>query len=145
LSDGYCNLCSRAVQWILRNDRADRFRLVPLQEEKSEANTEIIAEKPGRSERDSRMESPGGGDPDTVLLLRDGRIYSRSTAVLMIASRLRFPWPLLSALMVIPRFLRDPLYDLVARNRKRWFGERASCYLPPGSYGNLPRSSGNSP
>jgi predicted DCC family thiol-disulfide oxidoreductase YuxK len=67
---------------------------------------------------------------ETVLLVIGGKHFERSSAVLQIAIRLRFPWPLLGFFFVLPRFIRDPLYDLVARNRKRWFGERATCYIP---------------
>jgi predicted DCC family thiol-disulfide oxidoreductase YuxK len=103
--DGYCNLCSRTVQWVVRNDPRERFTFRPF----------------GKEE----------GGSDTVLLTENGKQYNRSTAVLRIAMGLRFPWPLLGALLSVPRFLRDPLYNLVARNRKRWFGTRDSCYLPP--------------
>ena len=132
LYDGYCNLCSRAVRWIIRNDRTGRFRLEPLQPPQPPGPPEQL-QPTGPPEQLQPTGPPSGqspADPDTVLLLRNGRIYSRSTAVLLIASRLRFPWPLLTALMVVPRFIRDPVYDFVARNRKRWFGERSSCYLP---------------
>jgi len=120
--DGYCNLCSRAVQWIVRNDRAGKFMLIPLQ-----------AGKESEWAMGQLRENLRAGEPDTVLLLRDGKLHARSTAILLIASRLRFPWPLVSSLMIIPRFLRDPVYSLIARNRKRWFGERSTCYIPPGS------------
>ena len=138
--DGYCNLCSRAVRWIIRNDRTGRFRLEPLRPPQPTGPSEQLQPqeqlRPPQPPEPPSVQSPqlpsvqSPADPDTVLLLRNGRIYSRSTAVLLIASRLRFPWPLLTALMVVPRFIRDPVYDFVARNRKRWFGERSSCYLP---------------
>jgi len=110
LYDGYCHLCSRSVQWIIRNDRRGRFTYKALQEEGL----------PGTLE-EAR---------DTVQLLMAGKRYERSTAALMIAARLRFPWPLLGIFFLVPRFFRDALYKLVARNRKRWFGERSTCYLP---------------
>ena len=110
LYDGYCHLCSRSVQWIIRNDRRARFTYKALQEDSF----------PGTLEEAS----------DTVQLLMAGKRYERSTAALMIAVRLRFPWPLLGIFFLVPRFFRDALYKLVARNRKRWFGERSTCYLP---------------
>jgi len=110
LYDGYCHLCSRSVQWIIRNDRRGRFTYKALQEEGL----------PGTLE-EAR---------DTVQLLMAGKRYERSTAALMIAVRLRFPWPLLGIFFLVPLFFRDALYKLVARNRKRWFGERSTCYLP---------------
>jgi predicted DCC family thiol-disulfide oxidoreductase YuxK len=109
--DGYCNLCSWAVRWIRRNEGKQQFSLVPLQQMQSDS--------PETS-----------GAPETVLLWINGKAYDRSTAVLRIALKLRFPWPLLGIFLLVPRFLRDPVYDLVARNRKRWFGARSTCYLP---------------
>jgi predicted DCC family thiol-disulfide oxidoreductase YuxK len=55
----------------------------------------------------------------------NGKMYDRSAAVLNIARHLRFPWPVLAVFLLVPQFLRDPVYDLVARNRKRWFGARS--------------------
>ena len=110
LYDGYCHLCSRSVQWIIWNDRRARFTFMALQD----------ADLPGT------LKQPG----DTVQLLLAGKRYERSTAALMIAIRLRFPWPLLGVLFIIPLFVRDGLYKMVARNRKRWFGERSTCYIP---------------
>ena len=110
LYDGYCNLCSRTVRWIVRNDPQKRFSFQPFPEPESRLGSEKELE--------------------TVMLEMDGKRYERSTAVIRIATGLRFPWPLLGVLFAIPRFIRDPLYNLVARNRKRWFGIRETCYLP---------------
>ena len=74
-----------------------------------------------------RSDRPEG---DTVLLLMNEKIYHRSGAALRIATRLRFPWPLLGIFLLVPPFLRNGIYNLVARNRKRWFGTRSTCYLP---------------
>ena len=103
LYDGYCNLCSRTVQWVIRNDRAGRFTFEPL---------------------------PGDENQRSVVLVSGGKRYERSAAAIRIALGLRFPWPLAGILFVVPRFLRDPVYDWVARNRKRWFGTRDTCYVP---------------
>lgn len=69
-------------------------------------------------------------EPDSVLLIENGRVWQKSTASLRIARRLSGAWPLIYALIIIPRFLRDPVYDWVARNRYRWFGRDDSCMLP---------------
>ena len=152
LYDGYCNLCSRAVRWIVRGDRKRRFTFVPLQHAGSLeelrttfpdtviGSTGRIAVQPSLKERWSRdRESDPEVRPDppesrlpgdTVLLWMDGKLYDRSTAALRIALKLRFPWPLLGVFLVVPRFLRDPIYDVVARYRVRWFGRRHTCYLP---------------
>ena len=71
----------------------------------------------------------GGGAPFGILI-QDGHGYTRSTAALRILGMLDYPWALLRALLIIPRVLRDAMYDLVARNRYAWFGRRDSCRLP---------------
>lgn len=109
--DGYCNLCSRTAQIIIRNDKHKRFKLIPLQGVKKDSV------------------SPGI-DEGTVILCMNDKTYIKSMAVLKIAGRLRFPWPLLTVFYIIPRFLRDKAYDVIARNRSRWFGKRDSCYFP---------------
>jgi len=119
--DGYCRLCSRSVRWVVRNDRGKRFSYSALP-------------APGRKGYAEVTEGSGctvnkTGETDSVLLFLNGRWYERSSAVLQIALRLRFPWPLLGIFFIVPRFLRDAIYNLVARNRKRWFGEQVTCYI----------------
>ena len=72
----------------------------------------------------------GTGDPDTVVLVEDGRLYSHSSAALRIMSHLRWPWRWGRALVVVPRPLRDLVYRWIARNRYRWFGKAESCRVP---------------
>ncbi len=120
LFDGVCNLCRASVRFVLARDPAGRFRFASLQ-----------------SERARRLLAPHRLPAEalsSVVLLENGRAYTRSTAVLRVARRLRPPWPLLYATVVVPRPLRDALYDFVARHRLRWFGRRDVCSLPaPGA------------
>ena len=77
----------------------------------------------------------GSGDspvPDSVILYRNGRLYTRSSAALRIAAHLRFPWPMAVIFLAVPRVIRDAIYDWIARNRYRWFGKRETCFLPDG-------------
>lgn len=111
LFDGVCNLCHGAVRFIIRRDRAARFRFASLQSE------------PGR-----RLAA--GPAPDSILLVENGLRYDRSTAALRIARRLDGAWPLLYAFIVVPRPLRDALYAWIARHRYRWFGRLDACPLP---------------
>ncbi|MCA1746153.1 MAG: DCC1-like thiol-disulfide oxidoreductase family protein, partial [Bacteroidales bacterium] len=73
------------------------------------------------------QESPG-----SVVLYRRGKVYLRSAAALRIAMSLRFPMPLLAAGFLFPPFIRNGIYDWIARNRYRWFGKRENCFLPDG-------------
>lgn len=75
-----------------------------------------------------------GDDPETVVLLDEGRIYERSSAALRLAGKLDGGWPLLRVLLAIPKPLRDLVYRWVARNRYRWYGRRATCYVPETDY-----------
>lgn len=112
LFDGVCNLCNGFVQFVLKRDPRGRFRFASLQS-------------------DSARQLLGPDGPrETIVLLEAGKMYVRSAAALRIARGLRFPWPLLVIFAVIPRPLRDRLYDWVARNRYRWFGKRDACMLP---------------
>lgn len=113
LFDGECNLCHATVRFVIRNDPAKHFRFASLQ---SPAGRRIAA-----------AHGVAGGDLGSMLLVEDRRVYRRSTAALRIARRLRWPWPLLAALLLVPRRLRDPLYDFVGRRRYRWFGRRDLC------------------
>jgi predicted DCC family thiol-disulfide oxidoreductase YuxK len=113
--DGYCGLCDRFVQFVLRRDRAGRYRFAPLQG--STAQERVPATLDPRASQ-------------TVILEEAGRFRVRSDAALEILSGLGGAWRLAGLLRVIPRPVRDAVYDLVARNRNRWFGRLAECRIP---------------
>jgi predicted DCC family thiol-disulfide oxidoreductase YuxK len=117
LFDGVCNLCNGAVVFIIKRDPQGLFRFATLQSDAPESLLRRIGAR-----RDAL--------PDSMALIERGSVYARSTAALRIARRLRFPWPLLYALIIVPRPLRDWIYDLVARRRYHWFGKRAECMVP---------------
>jgi predicted DCC family thiol-disulfide oxidoreductase YuxK len=117
LFDGVCNFCNGTVRFIIDRDPAARFAFAPLQ---SEVGRELL----------SKHGYAAAVDPDTVLLVEDGHVYDRSTAALRIARGLRGPTRLLSAFVIVPRFLRDAFYRLVAKNRYRWFGKSEQCMVP---------------
>jgi predicted DCC family thiol-disulfide oxidoreductase YuxK len=113
--DGLCGLCDRFVQFVLRRDRAGRYRFAPLQ---------------GRT---AQERVPATLDPrtaQTVIFEEGGRFRVRSDAALAILSGLGGAWRLMTLLRMIPRPVRDAVYDLVADNRNRWFGRRAACRVP---------------
>lgn len=113
--DGVCGLCDRFVQFVIRHDRAGRYRFAPLQ---------------GST---ARERVPSTLDPEasqTVIFEAGGRFRLRSDAALAILVGLGGAWRLAGLLRVVPRPLRDAGYDLVARHRSRWFGRRAECRVP---------------
>ena len=120
LFDGVCNLCNGFVQFIIRHDPQGRFRFAALQ---SEAGRALLVEHGFAPEAVA-------AEPESVLLFSEGRLYSHSTAVLVIARRLGGIWRLAGVGQVLPRAWRDALYRFIARHRYRWFGRQESCLLP---------------
>jgi predicted DCC family thiol-disulfide oxidoreductase YuxK len=113
--DGRCNLCERSVRFVLKRDHKKQFRFAAIQ---TPAGRELV-------------EGFGVGPPlDSIVLVAGGVAYIKSTAALHIASRVSGLWPLLKILLITPRPVRDWLYDVVAKNRYRWFGEKQACFIP---------------
>lgn len=116
LFDGNCNFCSGSVNFIIRNDPQATFRFAALQ-----------------SESARRLLEGSGIDADasdSVVLVDGAGVHTRSDAALMIAAGLRFPWRAARLFQIVPRFLRDGVYGLVAANRFRLFGRREECIVP---------------
>jgi len=116
LFDGVCNLCNGFVQFVIARDPGARFRFAALQSPRAAALL-----------REARHTAPL---PDSIVLVEGDRIYVRSAAALRILRGLRFPWPMAFALILLPRFLRDRIYDAIAARRYRWFGRREVCMVP---------------
>ncbi|MBK9392143.1 MAG: DUF393 domain-containing protein [Bacteroidetes bacterium] len=113
LFDDTCNLCDGLVKFIRKRDKISRFRFVPLQSEE------------GRN----MLRSAGlpDTDSDTAVYLSDGRYFLRSSAVLHILKDLGSAWRILYVFIIVPPFIRDPFYNLVAKNRYRIFGRKDYC------------------
>lgn len=116
LFDGVCNFCQGSVQFILLRDPKGRFRFASLQ---SDEGRRRLAEHGLPTE-----------SLTSLVLIEGGKAYRRSTAALRIARHLSGAWPLAAAFLIIPRPLRDLVYDFIARNRYRWFGKTETCMLP---------------
>ena len=124
LFDGWCGLCGAFAGWLLRHDRKEKLLLATLQ---GETAPKLLA-------------GLGYGAPpaDSIILLENGGLYLRSTAVLRILRQLGPPWSIFYALVIIPRPLRDLLYRLIAGVRYRVFGRRGSCRTPQAEdYGRM--------
>jgi predicted DCC family thiol-disulfide oxidoreductase YuxK len=115
LFDGVCNFCSDSVNFIIRHDTENRFAFAPLQSGKG---IELRA-KYGIDD-----------DIDSIVLIEDDRAFTKSTAALRIAKRLGGIWALAYAFIIVPRPVRDYLYELFARYRYRLFGKKDECMLP---------------
>ena len=115
LFDGVCVLCSRGCRFVSKRDRRGYFRFVPIQLAEGRPLAEQLGIDPDR--------------PGSFAFLANGQAYVKSEAVLRIARELpRWQWTWV--FQFIPRVIRDAIYDLVARNRYRWFGRRDACILP---------------
>ncbi len=116
LFDGVCHLCQGAVKFIIKRDPRGVFHFASLQSDVAERML------------DGKM--PDGDFLSTIVLVEGGTYYTRSTAALRIAKRLRFPWSLLYLFILIPPPVRDAVYGWVAARRYRWFGKDDACMMP---------------
>jgi predicted DCC family thiol-disulfide oxidoreductase YuxK len=116
LFDGVCNLCDSSVQFILLRDKKDRFRFASLQ---SDYGQNILKQHNLPTEKFN-----------SLALIENGKLYQRSTGALRIARRLKAAWPMLFAFIIVPPFIRNFVYDFIARNRYRWFGKKEFCMMP---------------
>ena len=116
LFDGVCNLCNSSVQFIIKHDKKSIFRFASLQ---SEFGKRII-EKFDLANKNI----------DSVMLFENNTVQLKSTAALLIAKRLSGIYSALYVFIIIPKFMRDSIYDFVALNRYRWFGKQESCMIP---------------
>ncbi len=120
LFDAECVLCSANAQFILKHDKAARFRLASMQGETGAALF--------------RQHGMDPADPTSILVIDGSCVRKDSDAVLAIYEGLGFPWRIITLLRIIPAVLRDPVYRLIARNRYRLFGKRATCWVPSPEY-----------
>ena len=117
LFDGVCNLCNASVQYVIKNDKDDVFRYAALQ---SEVGQSLLK----KHKIDTKK-------TDSILLYSpDKGISYKSTAALKIASQLGFPRNLLSVFLIVPAFIRNLIYDYIAKNRYKWYGKSEECMIP---------------
>jgi predicted DCC family thiol-disulfide oxidoreductase YuxK len=115
LFDGVCNFCCSSVQFIIARDPAQRFTFASQQ---SDRGKQLLA--------DAKLPP----SMDTFVLIENGIVYTRSTAALKVATRLTPPWPLFTVFRIVPTFIRDAAYRVIAQNRYRWFGKKETCWIP---------------
>lgn len=116
LFDGVCNLCNRSVQFIIKRDRKKQFRFASLQ---GRTGQELL----------EKFDLPAG-DLNSFVLVENDRIYRKSTAALRVTRYLRGGWKMLYSFMIVPPFIRDTVYMIIARNRYKWFGRKEECMIP---------------
>ncbi|HLR66945.1 MAG TPA: thiol-disulfide oxidoreductase DCC family protein [Virgibacillus sp.] len=115
LFDGDCNFCDKSVQFILKRDAKKHFKFASLQSEAGE---------------DLREKFHVPANIDSLLLIENRRFYTKSSAALQVCKHLTGLWKMLYIGILIPKPIRDAVYNVVANNRYTWFGKKNSCRLP---------------
>lgn len=116
LFDGVCNLCNGSVQYVIKHDKQGLFRFASLQ---SDSGQELL----------QQYQLPQS-DFTSFVLMEEGEIYTRSTAALKVARKLSGIVKLLYGFIIVPAFIRDGVYNFIAKNRYKWFGKQESCMIP---------------
>lgn len=116
LFDNMCVLCSINAQFILKYDKKHHFKLASMQ---GDVGANLY-----------RKFGMDPNDPDTLIIVDGDEVIKNSDAVLSIYSSIGWPWKIMAIFKIIPRFLRDPIYLFIARNRYNIFGKRETCWMP---------------
>lgn len=116
LFDGVCNFCNYWVQFAIRHNGKNDLRFAALQSSAGAALLQRYDLHPTNI--------------STVIFIEEGKVYKQSAAALRICRHLNTGWKLFYGLIFIPAFLRDPVYNFIARNRYRWFGKKEQCMVP---------------
>lgn len=116
LFDGHCSLCNAAVDFVLKRDAKKKLLLASIQ---GPAGQRVL----------KKYQLPPSY-LDTLVLVEQGKVYLGSTAALRVARLLGGGWPLFYSLIIIPKGLRDRIYQWIGKHRYQWFGRRASCRIP---------------
>ena len=114
--DGVCNLCTGSVQFIIKHDPKHYFRFASLQ---SEIGQQLLKE--------NNLPTEGFG---SFILFENGKIFTQSTAALRVTKKLTGLWPGLSAFLIVPPFIRNGVYNWIAKNRYKWFRKKEACWIP---------------
>ena len=116
LFDGVCNYCNSIVNFVIRHDKHNRLLFAPLQ---SQTGQELL-----------RTYHLPVGDFNSFVFISEQKAWLRSSAALQVLRQLPWYWQWTRAFWIIPQFIRDAVYNLIARNRYRWFGKKETCMIP---------------
>ena len=123
LFDGVCNLCSGIVQFVIKHDPKHQFRFASLQ---SEFGQEVL----------EQFQLPAT-EFGSFILLENNIIYTKSGGALRVVKKLNRLLPALYVFFLIPPFIRDAIYNWIAKNRYTWFGKKQACWIPTPELNNL--------
>jgi predicted DCC family thiol-disulfide oxidoreductase YuxK len=116
LFDGVCNLCNSIVQFVIKKDKKKQFLFASLQ---GKTGQEVL----------KKFNLPVN-DFNSFIILEADKIYTRSTGALRMLKKLGGGWKLFYGFIILPRFIRDAVYNWIARNRYKWYGKRDECMIP---------------
>ncbi|MDA8714388.1 DCC1-like thiol-disulfide oxidoreductase family protein [Flavobacteriales bacterium] len=116
LFDGVCNLCNSSVRRIIKKERNPIFKFASIQ---SDFGQNILIQY---NKDPKKM--------DSIVLVKNKRIYEKSRAIFRIAFQLKMPYPCIYIFWLIPYFARDWVYDIIAANRYKWYGKSEECWIP---------------
>ena len=116
LFDGVCNLCNGAVKFIIKHDKTNALQFAALQ---SETGQKLLAQ----------YNFPVN-ELSSFVLIENNKAYDRSTGALRVVKKFTGLWPLLYGFIIVPKVLRDGVYNLVGKNRYKWFGKKDACMIP---------------
>jgi predicted DCC family thiol-disulfide oxidoreductase YuxK len=114
--DGLCNFCNYWVRFIIKRDKKATLKFTSLQGETAKTILPVFSINPEIL--------------SSVILIEDGKAYTESSAAIRICRHLDGGWKLMYGLIIIPKFLRNVVYNLIARNRYSWFGKKDQCMIP---------------
>ncbi|WP_138433941.1 thiol-disulfide oxidoreductase DCC family protein [Winogradskyella algicola] len=118
LFDGVCNLCNSSVLYVIKRDTKNKFLFAPLQSDIGKSITSQFKIDTNKV--------------DSILLYNpsEQKVYHKSTAALHVAKQLSFPTKLMAIFFLVPTFIRNWVYDFVAKNRYKWYGKKDACMIP---------------
>ena len=116
LFDGVCNLCNSSVNFVIRHDKKNYYLFAPLQSEIAKT----LLKKYGIDSTKT----------DSFILIENNKAYIKSSAALRLTKHLNRLYPLLFSLLIVPVFIRNGVYNYIAKNRYKWFGKMESCMVP---------------
>ena len=116
LFDGVCNFCNGSVNFLIRQDKKNVFRFAALQ---SQTAQKLLAQY--------KKQKKGF---ESFVLMQDGKAYEKSSAALKVLKKLPWYWKWAQVFWIVPKFIRDGVYNLIAKNRYKWFGKKEECMIP---------------
>ena len=116
LFDGVCNFCSSAVNFVIKRDKKSILKFATLQ---SNVSHQLLATR----------QLPAN-DLKSFVFIENNKIYTRSTAALKVCRYLNGLWPMMYGFIIVPKFIRDGIYNWISKKRYQWFGKKEECMIP---------------